>query len=676
MLIVGTVISTSYDFELKESEGNLTKAVITETISESSGKKLELLGQYDENIGKPSSMYIEGDFLYTTSASAGLVKINISDPIEPKIVGINRNESERYSSGFCIKNNIGYFPCFNYIRVVNVTDINNVVELDRIPEIYYRTKAKAYGNLLIVNNDHNYIKIFDITDPVNMILLNTLDFTHLDFAAVNFDYEDDNLYLAGLNDNNSTLVIYNLADINNPVYLGNYTAQYKSLGMKVIVEDSIAYIMNEYDLQVISLLNLTAPSLIKTITFSLENSVELDDMILADETIYIIKDLELFVYDVSNSANIFVIDKKIEFQNLQELAIQENYLYITSPYTFEIIIYDTSTPSSLIRASTFSFGGYSYDVCVEKKIAYVANSGGGIQILDVSEAKKPKIIGSYYDGDIITLVKKSGAILFSITQYKCMKMIDVSNPRSPILLGQYQFEMLHNIFDFKISENRVFLIDPHEGLEIIDVSDKSNPKLLGSQYQKRYMSCLDVKNDFVITNYPEGFQILDVSNPSDIQIISKSEIGGGTIVDKIFIEGNRIYLFSFDHEYSGYIIYVVNIDNIKKPKLISLTYFDFTISDIKVNGDYLYLLATGKLIVLRNNFGRLSYVGQSTETEINEVNLAIDKGFVYIASGYDGLKIFKAFSSMKITTIIIISSAFTAVLIISVIIFLILRKKR
>jgi hypothetical protein len=69
-------------------------------------------------------------------------------------------------------------------------------------------------------------------------------------------------------------------------------------------------------------------------------------------------------------------------------------------------------------------------------------------------------------------------------------------------------------------------------------------------------------------------------------------------------------------------------------------------------------------------------VGQSTDVNIYGLNLVIEKGYVFMASGWEGLTIFKAFSSMKLTTIIIIPVVIVAVLVIFVLTFRIIRKRR
>jgi len=475
IIILFVATFSTFDSSYIPSDGSFTKAEDVYTISEPTGKSLELLGQYDENLGMPFMMFVDEDFLYIACRKEGIVKMDLSDPSQPKIVGIHRNESEYYRDTFCIKNNIGYIVTYDNFLVMNFTDINNAIELSRIPELRYSRSIKLYGNLLIVNSPYRDIRFYDITNPANMVLLNTINFTFLDFDSNSFDYVNDNLYIIGENyDGNSTLLIYNIAEINNPIYTGNFTMPYRSRGMKVQVDGDIAYVMDRYELLVMNITNTTKPSLINSITLSQDYNY-LKDIVLADDILYVLNESSLITLDVSNSSAISILDIDDENLHILDLAIKGNYLYITNTVYYELLIYDAHISSNPQKTSPFSFGGYSYDVCVKNKVAYVANSENGIQIIDVSDVRNPQLIGSYYDGDRIYLVEMSKSILYATSNGKCMKLIDISNPRNPMLLSEYQSEgMIPSVREIKISENLVYLVYDFGKIGIIDVSDSAN----------------------------------------------------------------------------------------------------------------------------------------------------------------------------------------------------------
>ncbi len=682
MLFAGTLssFSSSNKMSVGNSESLSVKAEYDNTISEPSGQSLELLGQYDENLGMPYSLYREDDILYVTGPSLGLTKMDIGDPEHPNILGIYRNISQFYGVEFCVKNNIAYFADIFDLRVVDITDINNAVELARITDFdSICTNVKAYDDLLIVNDYGGFIRFYNITDPANLVLINSLNLTQHDFGPYDYEYIDDTLYIVGNQEDNSSLVIYDVTDISSPVYVGNYTTPYESRGTKVKVDGSIAYIMNQVDFEVVNISNPTAPSLILNQTLVQNNYYYLRDMILVDDTVYILNSTTLITFDVSNSSEISLVDIDEVQPFLNDFVFKDDYLYITNHYYNELIIYDTLTQTNPQQNSIFYFGGFSHDVCVNNEIAYVANGENGTRILDVSNVANPKLIGSYADGDSIDFVEISGSILYAVSIGVCLKLIDVSNPNNPILLSEYRSkEWRASYIGFGISKDKVFLGQGFGGLEIIDVKDSSNPTLLGA-YTDHYIYDIEIKDKFVLAAAFGGgddLVILNTRDPTDIQLVSYLDLEG-EYVDNIALEGNIAYLLCSDYSFVDS-IRVVNVVNPNNPRVKSSTRIDFgNIINIEVSGDYLYLASIHEgLIVLKSTLLGLSYVGQSTDVNIYGLNLVIEKGYVFMASGWEGLTIFKAFSSMKLTTIIIIPVVIVAVLVIFVLTFRIIRKRR
>ncbi|MHA1441659.1 MAG: LVIVD repeat-containing protein [Candidatus Heimdallarchaeota archaeon] len=683
IIILFVATFSTFDSSYIPSEGSLSKAEYNTTISESSGENLELLGQYDENIGRPRTMFIEENFLYIKSQSAGLIKMDISDSTRPSILGINKLATNWYGDQFCIQDSILYLNDGFYIKVVNITDFNNLVELVGIEGInndlfYYCNDVKVYGNLLITNWESGFICSYDISDPTNIVLLNLLNLTHLDYRLDDFEYFNDTLYIISNQEGNSTLVIYDVSNFSNPVYLGNYTSPYDTNSEKIIVDESNAYVINDHELLVYNITNLTTPTLLDSITLT-QGYEDLCELKLVEDSLYITSKSTIITLDVSNNTDIQIIDIDIERSYLQGLTLKDNYAFIINSEYSELIIYDITVPNNPQKVNTYYFGGYSHNVCVDKKITYVANGYNGTQIIDICDPKKPQIIGRYSDEDCIDNVQVVGSILYASSIYNCLKLIDISDPSNPILLSEYRSKTSHtNYANIKIAKNKVFLIHGYNGLEIVDVSDSTKPTFLGN-YTDSFIMDIEIMNNYVIAEAYEKeptIIILDVSNPTNIQKISTLDYDGH-YVKEISVAGNRAYLLSNEEDMSMSIS-IVNIGNPKNPKILSRAKINFvSVNDFEASGDYLYLsnLHDG-LIVLKNNFDRLRYIGKSVEGDISPRNIDVGSGYVCLACGYEGLAIFKAFTSVKISTIIFSSAIVIAVVIIAVLVVQIIRTKR
>jgi len=524
IIILFVATFSTFDSSYIPSEGSLSKAEYNTTISESSGENLELLGQYDENIGRPRTMFIEENFLYIKSQSAGLIKMDVSDSTRPNILGINKLATNWYGNQFCIQDSILYLNDGFYIKVV-----------------YYCNDVKVYGNLLITNWESGFICSYDISDPTNIVLLNLLNLTHLDYRLDDFDYFNDTLYIISNQESNSTLVIYDVSNFSNPVYLGNYTSPYDTNSEKIIVDESNAYVINDHELLVYNITNLTTPTLLDSITLT-QGYEDLCELKLVEDSLYIASRSTIITLDVSNNTD-----------------IQNNYAFIINSEYSELIIYDITVPNNPQKVNTYYFGGYSHSVCVDKKIAYVANGYNGTQIIDISDPKKPK--------DCIDNVQVVGSILYASSIYNCLKLIDISDPSNPILLSEYRSKTSHtNYANIKIAKNKVFLIHGYNGLEIVDVSDSTKPTFLGN-YTDSFIMDIEIMNNYVIAEAYEKeptIIILDVSNPTNIQKISTLDYDGH-YVKEISVAGNRAYLLSNEEDMSMSIS-IVNIGNPKNPK--------------------------------------------------------------------------------------------------------------
>lgn len=140
--------------------------------------------------------------------------------------------------------------------------------------------------------------------------------------------------------------------------------------------------------------------------------------------------------------------------------------------------------------------------------------------------------------------------------------------------------------DAYIEEDVLFLTCDEGGLSVFNISDPANPSYLGG-----YLTAgtLMQRGLFVEDNYAyvgdwyNGFNVLDVSNFSDITLVSAYTVGSA--VNCIDIQDDLAYIGADDD------LYVVNISN---PETLVQVGSYFSTSghfyDIAVNGDYVYLV--------------------------------------------------------------------------------------
>ncbi|MCK5918406.1 MAG: hypothetical protein KAG34_08265, partial [Cocleimonas sp.] len=132
----------------------------------------------------------------------------------------------------------------------------------------------------------------------------------------------------------------------------------------------------------------------------------------------------------------------------------------------------------------------------DSKKAFVIGDKG-LQIVDISDPSSPALLGAYniakHDKtttniayDIVLSNDESKAFVTTVaniydpitTKLGKLQIIDISNPSSPILLGNYSDSDMRS-FKFSNDKRKIF-ITSSSGLKIVDISNPSTPLLLAT----------------------------------------------------------------------------------------------------------------------------------------------------------------------------------------------------
>ncbi|NHK32556.1 MAG: hypothetical protein FK730_14480 [Asgard group archaeon] len=686
-LIVLVLIAITLSFittEMKQYNTNkkLTTLDYDNTISFPSNGNLDLVGQYDENLGSPDEMFIDSNYLYVSCDYDGLTKFDISDPLHPVFLGATGFVGS-FSIDFCIQEDIAFLLYQNYLKILNISDVSNPDELVIINNLLLCNKVKIHGDFLVINDLIVGLKFYNISNPLNPELLNTLP-----KASINgYDFEIREYHLYLTTETRSSLFIYDISDIFNLTYLGSYVPPFYSQSEKLLVANSLAYIVTQQELLIFNITNSFSPTLITTYLLSEVGSNR--KAILMENALYITNHLSLLVLDITNPflpAITTIID---EIWHLNNLIIKDNFLFISMRYNFEIIVYNIIDENNPIEFTRYKFGGVSYDVCGNSNLVYIANGINGTQIIDVSNPQNPNLIGSYFDNDTTSLLEISGSILYVVSfdsfnfDYNCcLKIIDVSNPTKPTLLSEYQSDHPNAHYcDLEIYNEKIILALGEGGLEIIDISDNLHPTLIDS-YSDMLINRIEVRNNYVyaaVAEFDVDFVIFDITNPSNIHLLSSLQLEIGQSSEELAIENNKAYLFCNDPSLSRIIkiIIIINVENPANPIVQSITQVDLEyIFGIDAMNDRLYLACDFGLVVLKKTSRNdLVYVDQSHDP-VYTIDLFVHKGFVYVASGWGGLIIYTSFNPIaKLTEILILVSFITIPIIIAIIIIIVRKRK-
>jgi len=162
--------------------------------------------------------------------------------------------------------------------------------------------------------------------------------------------------------------------------------------------------------------------------------------------------------------------------------------------------------------------------------AYIAGFAIGMRVLDVSNPRLPQLIGAYGGPLSNTLsVAASGSYAFAADYFQNVLVLDVTDPGQITLTGSLQLNGLTwDLAAAEIGSGRyVFAADIEAGVRIIDVTDPAHPALIKtlSLPSGAYHLLVDGHLLFIASN-GSGVAAADISNPQLAQIIDVFDNSG------------------------------------------------------------------------------------------------------------------------------------------------------
>jgi hypothetical protein len=162
--------------------------------------------------------------------------------------------------------------------------------------------------------------------------------------------------------------------------------------------------------------------------------------------------------------------------------------------------------------SFISIPGFANNVDISGNIAYVAAGSTGLQVVDVSDRRAPRIIGSLDTPGNANDVRVVGNRAYIADGSAGLRIIDITTPASPTLLGALDTPGEAN--DVVVVGNLAYLADGPSGLQLIDVGDPVVPRLIGTLDTPGTARGVDVSGNLAVIADGNSLRVVDVGNPS------------------------------------------------------------------------------------------------------------------------------------------------------------------
>jgi hypothetical protein len=412
--------------------------------------------------GDTRHLALSGDYAYVISCAEewppvgnGLYIINISDPTDPWIEGELTTGEQIPAGNLTIWGNnaiIGHGSGFAFIdisdsaapsylwqadfagppnclyaqddilwtlnsRIVNSMELNRdftpppVAEIANSENIYcLRTRGDfAYG----VDPTSNTLRVFDMSDPENPLLAGSevMGFSSAYGIALTTESAKTQFAFVGGTNDGEGVNIVDISEPTAPSLLTTIPLPYDHGGFDI--EGNYLYIPAQYgEVEIYDISNPFVPILVDSLEFIY--SVRFVEVV--DDRMYIgrlsTNQTRMWIYDVSDPHNAAYLGESSLPLKPYEFVIREPYIYVADNGG-GLLILDVSDPTYILEASRTLTARHAQSLALVDDYVYLADhrENGGIQVMDVSDPYNPQVIGFCQASWLLELVAINGSLL-------------------------------------------------------------------------------------------------------------------------------------------------------------------------------------------------------------------------------------------------------------------------
>lgn len=173
--------------------------------------------------------------------------------------------------------------------------------------------------------------------------------------------------------------------------------------------------------------------------------------------------------------------------------IDGTVLYVASPLSRLVHVWDVADPAAPRKLATIAGGaaGVAHDMHVRGGVLYGAYMGQGdgtpeLLVASVAAPASPAVLArvTYPSAQLThsSWLSADGRYLYLADEMinAPIRIFDVTNPATPVLVGAYQPRLGTIPHNFQVMDGRLaFLAHYKNGVEVVDVSDPVHPRLVG-----------------------------------------------------------------------------------------------------------------------------------------------------------------------------------------------------
>jgi len=474
------------------------------------------------------------------------------------------------------------------------------------------------GNTMFFTDYHGF-NVFNVSNPSNPVRMGN---TPVPGKSTNFTIAGNHAYVCI----DFGIAIINIADLNSPQVVHVEFLDYRPY--KIIVDGGNAFVAGNNGVRSYSLPNHDEMVFLNYLNIPPANFLS-SGIEKYGNYIYYVNQLNLFVVDVTNPANMLMgmnISLSPGGSCWGNLAVKDNYLFVVS--TQRLRIFDLVNPAEPnLLYNDYPSSHSMYDIVVDGNYAVVNhNSNSRWTVLDITNPANP---------------------------------VNLFMNTDPMMYGLYSLGALKNNILY-ILDNRQQNYDGYT-IHLVDISIPAAPiqqSTIESEPGKTKKVSVfekDVnKYALVAQNHTLGssagagsLKILNIDDPANTQMVAELDLPNSTVAVEA---GGENYAFVLMATYSfpsyNYQLGLVNIQNINTPFLMGIVPAGSNLgiifhNSISYNDEKLYLASSSDLRIYNVSAGNLIQLGStSLYGQTGSGVFTNNPNYVYVAGGVNGFLLY------------------------------------
>ncbi len=463
----------------------------------------------------------------------GVEIFSLADPGHPEM--ITSVLTEGLANGVEVNFPYLYVGDVYGFNVWNISDPANPTKLGGFARTT-QGAAEGYQERLLYRDGYVYVaaystglQVIDVLDPENPFIA-----ARVDTPAYAWDLvlKDDAAFMM---DFFSTEII----DISRPLAPLHRTSMNTMFASGIDVEGSLAFLGYVDGLLVWDITDPFAPVVISDIGPTGSGTAEAVDV--RGNYAYVAHNSYVEIYDISIPSDPMQVSFFYPPGHARKLHVSGNFLYtVLDDNGFHVT--DISDPENPIPGDHINPGtwGNRVDVVTDNGILYLCDWSRGLVIYDISDPDTLIELASYTTpGSLNDLVVTGGVAYLCCSRE--LVALDVSDPANPIYLGSYQ--TTGSPWSIVVQDSTGYLCDLYS-FRSLDLSDPADIQLLDVLFLAKkgnpYQAALKGNLAYVANSWA-GLNIIDISNPADLNRVASWPGDTSKSYSAISIHGDRLY---------------------------------------------------------------------------------------------------------------------------------------